>query len=84
MNVAAHQEKEKNEKTNTGKRRQEKREDRRLILKKLRAALLRSFRGQHNKKMVCERGVLGETGTLGKANNHFDPTQKGLGTAPPR
>ena len=33
--------------------RQEKVEDRRPILKKLRAALLRSFRGQHGEKMVA-------------------------------
>ena len=30
------------------------------------------------------RGVPGVTGTLGKANSHFDPTQMGSGTAPPR
>ena len=35
---------------------QEKIEDRQLILKKLRAALLRSFRGQHGEKLVCVRG----------------------------
>ena len=35
---------------------QEKGEDRRPILKKLRAALPRSFRGQHGKKMACARG----------------------------
>ena len=29
-------------------------------------------------------GVPGVTGTLGKANSHFDPTQTGPGTAPPR
>ena len=28
--------------------------------------------------------VPGVTGTLGKANSHFDPTQTGPGTAPPR
>ena len=28
--------------------------------------------------------VPGVTGTLGKANSHFDPTQTRLGTAPPR
>ena len=61
-----------------------KREDRRLIFKKLHAVLLWSFRGQHGEKMVCERGVPGVTGTLGKAKSHFDPTQKGLGTAPLR
>ena len=58
--------------------RQEKRENR-PILKRLRATLLRSFRGLHGKKMVCVRGVPGVTGTLRKANNHFDPTQTGWG-----
>ena len=29
--------------------------------------------------MVCVRGVLRVTGTLGKANSHFDPTQTGRG-----
>ena len=51
--------------------RQEKREDR-PISKRLRATLLRSFKGLHGKKMVCVRGVRGITGTLGKANSHFD------------
>ena len=54
--------------------RQEKREDKLPILKKLRAALPRSFRGQHGEKMVCVRGVRWVTGTLGKANSNFDPT----------
>ena len=49
MNVTAHQEKEKNEETKKGRRK--KRENRRPILKKLRAALLRSFREQHSEKM---------------------------------
>ena len=53
MNVTAHQEKEENEETKKGKSRagERKRENRRPILKKLRAALLRSFRGQHSEKM---------------------------------
>ena len=79
MNVAVHQEKEKNEKT--GKR---KVGEDRLFLKRLRATLLRSFRGLQGKKMVCVRGVPGVTGILRKANSHFNPTQTGLGTAPPR
>ena len=29
--------------------------------------------------MVCVRGVPGVTGTLRKANSHFDPTQTGRG-----
>ena len=60
---------------------QEKRKNRRPILKKLCAALLRSFRGQHSEKM---KEVAGVSGTLGKANSHFHPTQTGSGTAPPR
>ena len=79
MNVASYQEKKKNEKT--GKR---KAGEDRPILKRLRATLLRSFRGLHGEKMVWVRGVPGVTGTLGKANSHFDPTQMGLGTASPR
>ena len=50
MNVAAYQDKEKNEKT--GKR---KAGEDRSILKRLRATLLQSFRGLHGKKMVCVR-----------------------------
>ena len=46
MNVTAHQEKEKNEETKTGRR-----ENWRTILRKLCAALLRSFKGQHSEKM---------------------------------
>ena len=74
MNVATHQEKEKNEKTFKRKAGED-----RPILKRLRATLLRSFRGLHGEKMVCVRGVPGVTGTLGKTNSHFDPTQTGRG-----
>ena len=77
MNVAAHEEKKKNEKTG-------KRGNSQPISKKLRAALLRSFRGQHGEKIVSVKGVPGVTGTLGKAGSHFDPIQTGSGTAPPR
>ena len=77
MNIATHQEKdEKTFKRKAG-------EDR-PILKRLRATLLRSFRGLHGEKMVCVRGVPGVTGTLGKTNSNFDPNQTGSGTAPPR
>ena len=58
--------------------RQEKRENRRSILNRLRA-VLQSFRGQHGEKMVCVRRVSVVTRTLGKANSHFDPTQTGSG-----
>ena len=62
---------------------QEKRksENRRPILKKLCAALLRSFRGQNSEKI---KGIPGVSGTLGKADSHFNPTQTASGTAPPR
>ena len=63
--------------------RQEKREDR-PIFNSLRAIFLRSFRGLHGEKMVCERGVPGVTGTLGKAISHFNSTQTGFGTVSPR
>ena len=63
--------------------RQEKREDR-PILNRLRATILRSFRGLHGEKIICVRGVPGVTGTLEKANSHFNPIQTGLWTAPPR
>ena len=83
MNVTTHQEKEKNEEMKKDKQRAGEKKKRKQgpILKKLCAALLRSFRGQHSKK--C-RGVPGVTGTLRKANSHFDPIQTGSGTAPPR
>ena len=51
MNVATHQEKEKNEKTFKGKAGED-----RPILKRMRATLLRSFRGLHGEKMVCGEG----------------------------
>ena len=78
MNIAANQEKEKNEKTS--KRKAEKEKTGRSISKKLRAVLLQLSRWQHGEKMVCVRGVPGVTGTLGKANSYFDPIQTGWGT----
>ena len=83
MNGAAHQ--EKNEETKTGmKKAGEERKDRQPIFKKLRAALLRSLRGQHGKKNGLCEGMPGVTGILEKANSHFNPTQTGSGTAQPR
>ena len=61
MNVSAHQEKEKNEKTLKRKAGED-----RPILKRLRATLLRSFRGLHGEKMVCVRGVPGVLGPSGR------------------
>ena len=74
MNVATHQEKEKNEKTVKRKAGED-----RPILKRLYAALLRSFRGLHGEKMACVRGVPRIIGTLGKTNSHFNPNQTGRG-----
>ena len=63
MNVANHQEKEKNEKTGKRKAGVERRQ---ANLKRVRATLLRSFRGLHGEKMVCVRGVPGVTGPSGR------------------
>ena len=52
MNVTAHQEKKKNEETKKGKRREGEEKERKQatpVLKKLCAALLRSFRGSTSK-----------------------------------
>ena len=74
MNVAAHQKKEKNEKT--GKR---KAGEDRPILKRLRATLLRWFREQNGEKMVCVSGVPEVTGTFGKANSILAQLKLGWG-----
>ena len=73
-NVADHQEKEKNEKT-------DKRENSRPTSERLRAALLRLFRLQPSENMVCVKGVPGATGTIRKANSHL--TQPKRGRVPP-
>ena len=79
MNVAAHQEKKKNEETKTGKRKADKR---RQATNFEEAACCPNLvvQGAAGEKMVCARGVLRVTGTLGKANSHFDPIQTGSGT----
>ena len=82
MNVSTHQKKEKNQKTRMGKR--EAGEERRQATDFKEAVLLRSFRGQHGETLVCARGVPAVTGIFGKANSHFDSTQMGSETAPPR
>ena len=81
MNVAAHQEKEKNEKTGKRKAGEERRQ---ADFKEAACYPSVVVQGLHGEKMVCVSGVPGVTGILGKANNHFNPTQTGLGTAPPR
>ena len=81
INVAAHQEKEKIEKTGKKKAGEERRQ---ADFEETACYPSAVVQGLHNEKMVCVRGVPGVTGTLGKANSHFDPTQTGLGTALPR
>ena len=71
MKVAAHR--EKNEKTGKSKVGKERKQS--TDFKEAACCPLLSFKGQHGEKMVCMRGVPGVTGTLGKANSHFDPTQ---------
>ena len=71
MNVTAHQEKKKNEETKKGRRKE----------KEKTSNLLQSFRGQHSEKV---KGSARVTGSLEKANSHFNLTQTGSGTTPPR
>ena len=82
MNVALHQE-EKNEETKKGERRAGKKKKRKQATDFEEAVCCPSavVQGEHGEK---RRGVPGVTGTLGKANSHFGPTQMGSGTAPPR
>ena len=78
MNVVAHQEKEKNEKT--GKRKEgveRKQADFKVAACYPSAVVQRTAR----RKMVCMREVPGVTGTLGKTSSNFNPTQTELGTA---
>ena len=64
--------------------RQEKGEDKRPILKRLRAALLWSFGGQHGEKNgLCEGSARGSWDPR-EGQQPFRPNQTGLGKAPPR
>ena len=81
MNVAAHQEKEKNEKTGKRKEGEEKKQ---VDFKEAACYPSAVVQRAARQKMLCVRGVPGVTGTLRKANSHFNSTQTGLGTAPPR
>ena len=76
MNVATHQEKEKNEKTFKRKAGVERRQANFKAAACYPSAVVQ---GAARQKMVCVRGVPGVTGTLGKANSHFDPIQTGWG-----
>ena len=80
MNVAAYQEKEM---MKTAKRKAGEKRRQATDFKKAACCSSAVVQGKNGKKMICVTGVLGATGTLGKANGHFDPTQTGSGTAPP-
>ena len=81
MNVAAHQGKEKNEKTGKRKAGVKRRQ---ANFKEAACYPSAVVQGAARRKMVCVRAVPGVTGTLGKANSPFGPTQTGSGTSPPR
>ena len=79
MNVTTHQEKEKNEETKTDKRRAGKeieRKNKRPILRKLCAALLRSFRRQHSEKM---KGSARRNWGPREGQQPFRPNPNGVG-----
>ena len=74
MNVTGHQEKEKNEKTKTGKRRAGEERKRKQATDYKEAVCCSSavVQGQHSEKV---KGSARVTGTLGKANSHFNLTR---------
>ena len=83
MNVAAHQEKKKNEKT--GKREIVKEEIKQSIDFKKGCVLLFYGRSASSpRKFKSRKGVPEISGTVGEVNSYFDPTQAGSRTAPPR
>ena len=81
MNVAAHQEKEKNEKR--GKRKAGEVRGQ-ADFKEAACYPFSVVQGLYGEKMVCVRGVSGVTWTLGKADSYFNPTQTWSRTASPR
>ena len=76
MNVATHQEKEKNEKT--GKRKAEVKR-RQANFKEAACYPSAVVQGAARRKNALCEGSTRVTGTLGKTNSHFDPTQTGRG-----
>ena len=80
MNVVAHQE-EKNEKTGKRKAGVERKQ---ANFKETACYPSAVIQRAARRKMVCMREVPWVTGTLGKTNRNFNPTQAGLRTAPPR
>ena len=85
MNVAAHQEKEKEK---TGKRKAEEERKRATNFKEAGCCPSAVVLGAARRKNgLCENHSQGSarvSGTLGRTNSHFGLTQTGLGTTPPR
>ena len=81
MNVADHQEKEKNERT--GKREAGEERKQANDFKKDVCCPFAVVQGQHGKKMVCKRRVLGVTENLREDQRPFRSNPNGSGTAPP-
>ena len=79
MNVAAHQEKD--EKTGKRKAGEERIQAGCKETTCYPSAVVQGTARRNNG--LCE-GNARVTGTFGKVNNHFNPIQTGLGTAPPR
>ena len=77
MNVTAHQKKEKNENTRTGKRKAG--EERKQATDFKEAVCCPSAVVQGEAQRKNKWGVPGVIGTLGKANSHFDSNQTGRG-----
>ena len=76
MNVVVHQDKKNNEKIGK-KSAEESRQE--TDFKEAKCCPSVVIQGQHGEKMVCAREVPRVTGTLGRANSHFDPTKRGWG-----
>ena len=83
MNVSAHQEKEENEETKKGKRGAGEKRKRKQVNDFEEAVCFPTAVVQGAAKRKNERECQGEWDPR-KANSHFDPTQTGSGTAPPR
>ena len=81
MNVVAHQEKEKNEKTDKRKKGEERKQANFKEAACYPSAVVQGT--ARRKNALCEGSARGNC-TLGKANSYFNPTQMGMETAPPR
>ena len=82
MNITAHQEKKKNEEMKTGMKKAEGKKQA-TDFREAVCCLVAVIQGVARRKNGLW-GVSGVTGTFGKANSHFDPSQTESGTALPR